>query len=346
MPDDITVTPSESPTSFSDLPASAWQEPTADAGSGEGSQPSETPAADATAAITPASRDSAPPDVTPREGADGGTDKPGPIPFDRHEAVLKPIRERAEAAEAKWQRIAWAEELASAGRSPEQIKEALQLYDGIDGHPDKFLETFYERLSNHPHYASLVRSWAGRVLAGHKAPAEDDPEPQPVYYTATDPATGQPGRYLSDQYQREWKAWYDRQQDKRLDAKIAPLVQDKQQREQREQLLTAANTLYKQEFDTMKADWEHVKTLPYAEKYKADIKAEVVASGHTISLHRAYANVLNKVLPDISQSERAKVLSEFRTQANGSGLQPKSPATTTPGPAPKNFRDLPPEAWK
>ena len=146
MADTSTVPTSESPSSFSALPASAWQEPVADAASGAGSQPAETPAADATSAPSPEGA-TVPPAETPREGAEGNRQQSGPIPFDRHEAILKAEREKTAALEAKWQRVAWAEELANAGRNPEQVQEALRLFDGIDANPDQFLAKFYELLS-------------------------------------------------------------------------------------------------------------------------------------------------------------------------------------------------------
>jgi hypothetical protein len=235
--------------------------------------------------------------------------------------------------------VAWAEELANAGRNPEQIREALQVYDGLDAHPDQFLERFYEILSSDPRLAPAARAFRDRLIRE----AQEDQEPQPEYYEGTDPQTGQRRRYLDEQSQKAREAWLERQHEKQ----VAPLKRDQEARVQREQTLEAANAIYKSEYDSTKAAYEKVSKLPFFAEMKADLGARVKASDYKMSLHEAYTEVLiEKILPTLRQTEKANLLTELRTQANASGLKPGAPVATTPGSAPKNFRDLPPEAWR
>lgn len=339
MSDTSTVSASDSPSSFSALPAESWKEPAASESSGTATQTVETPAADATSAITPAGRDSAESSATPREGADGAASSSGPIPFDRHKEILEAERKQRTDLDAKWQRVAWAEELVNAGRTREQIQQALDVFDGIDTHPDQFLERFYEILSQDPRLTPAMTAFRERLIKA----AHEDREPQPEYFEGTDPQTGQRGRFLTEQSLREREAWIKRQYEKQ----VAPLKRDQEERAHKEQTLEVANRIYKSEFDSMKAAYEDVSKLPFFADIKADIKAHVEGSSYKMSLHEAYTKALNeKILPTLRQTEKANVLAELRTQANASGLKPSAPVAATPGPAPRNFKDLPAEAWK
>lgn len=349
MSDTSTVTASESPSSFSALPASAWEEPIADGTSGAGSQPAETPQTGAAPEITPASRDSAGPEPTPRAGEEGDRQQSGPIPYDRHKAILEDERKQRTDLEAKWQRVAWAEELANAGHGADAIREALKLYDGIDGNPIEFLGRFYELLSQHPQHQTAARSWAGRILGTRgAAEPEADPEPTPTYYEGTDPATGQRIRVIadSDGYRQKWQEWFARQQAAQVDQKIAPLLQDKEARERQARELQAANQIYGEEF---KRTQDEIAGLRKYEHFSANEKGVlqlVKDSGYKLSPTAAFVQLLNeKILPTLSQTERTKTLTELRTQANASTVSPKAAATATPGPAPNRFRDLPKGAW-
>lgn len=340
MDDTSTVTPSESPSSFSDLPKESWQEASANDTSGAGSQPAETPVTDATSAITPAGRDSATPSVTPREGADGVASSSGPIPFERHKEILEAERKSRTDLESKLARVAWAEELANAGRSAQQVREALELYDGLDSQPlDQFLAALYEQTSNHPQLSAAAKAFRERLIRE----AQEDAEPVPEWFEGTNPQTGQRERFLTAQSQREREAWLARQAAKRE----APLKRDLESRAQREETLKTANEIYQREFKSMQADYDEVKALPHFQEIKADIKALMEGSGYKMSLFQAYTKAFNeKVLPTLSQRNKSEVLAELRTQANASGLKPSAPVSSTPGQSPRNFKDLPAEAWK
>src|SRR3990167_4931543 len=153
------------PSSFLD-PSLTWTDEAAPAEASSAStdpQPTDTATAPSPAAAT------TPPAPEPTTG-EAPLDS-GPIPLDRHKAILDAERKKYGDLDAKWQRVAWADELVSAGKTADQVKQGLALFDSLSRQePTQLLETLYEELKNHPQFAPQVRSWAGKVLAGGRQP--------------------------------------------------------------------------------------------------------------------------------------------------------------------------------
>jgi hypothetical protein len=270
-----------------------------------------------------------PPGETPRDGAQGAESGQlrGPIPYDRHQEILN--RQRAE-AENRWQRVAWADELVQAGKTPTQIREALAIFDGIDTDPVGFLERFHEQLSGHPTLAPQVRSFAARILGSRPHEAEPDPEPQP------DLEDRERGiiSYSHDQL-RKWQEWNRRQTDARVQdreqqmlARLAPLEQEKKRRD----LEAAVNQVYAENYQSAEQEFEEMSKLPHFTEQKQAIKAFMEAHDYKgVTLKDAYIDVLVKVvLPNLSHTERAKTLDTLKTQANaGRSVNPRTGAAAT-----------------
>lgn len=317
-------------TSFSDTRL-AWS----DEGAGADSPPADSthdPQTPDTATDPSPEAATTPPAQEPTPGEAPFAD--GPIPLDRHKAILEGERKKLADAEAKWQRVAWAEELASSGKTPEQIREALSLYDGIDADPATFLERFYDSLHTHPQFALQVRSWAAKVLAGGRKPVEAvdphaDPEPGPDFQDEK----GTP--FFSAPQLQKWHQWQQRQQEARINERIAPLIRDREQAQEQERLRIA----YTEVENQVKSDLEAFRQQPYFKEHEADIKAYLAQHEWKKSLADAYTHVLTtKVLPTLKSAERADTLAELKTHAAASTVKPSTaaPATTT---TPKSFFD-------
>ncbi len=318
---------SDSPTSFTD-PDLKWSDET----SGADSPTAVTPSTDDATDSPPASATTGS-ETTPREGASEAGQQSGPLPFERHKAILE--AQRAE-SDAKWQRVSWAEELVNAGKTPDQIREALQIYDGVGADPVDFLNRFHQQLETHPQYAPQVRSWAARILGGHKGqgqptPQATDAEPQPDFQ---DQATGTP--IFSATRLREWHEWKARQDQATRDSDIAPLrdyVQKQQFTEQVKQVWT-------DEENRTKAELEDMRTKPHFKENEKDVRAFMEARQWKASLQDAYIHVLTtKILPTLSATEQAKTLTELKTQAAaGNSVNPRAGAAVVPA-SPKGFYD-------
>ncbi len=257
----------------------------------------------------------------------------GPIPLERHKAILEKERKERSELEAKWARTAWADELVSAGKTREQIQDALALFDGIDRDPAGFLERFYEQLQGQPELAPQVRSWAGKVLAGGRKPVEaadpvGDPEPQPDFES-----NGVP--FFSAPQMQKHLQWQQRQMEAKWTERMSPLLTAHQQREQEVQFQRQVA----KETESLKAQLEEMRQKPYFTDHEADIRAYLAERQFNSTLQDAYVHVLTtKVLPTLKSTERASTLAELKTQAAASSAKPSSAAPATPV-RPRDFDD-------
>lgn len=329
---------SDSPTSLLD-PSINWVE-TGDTGAE--SPTAVTPSTDEgpdTSHVGPGDTAGATPDAgaQSRAGADGATPSPpGDVPYERHKAVLE--AQRAE-SDAKWQRVAWAEELQKAGKTPDQIREALDIYDRVDGDPVGFLGRFYQQLENHPVYAQQVRSEIARILGGRgrtaNAEPEGDPEPQPDY-TGQD-AQGREIPVYSPQQQRKWGEWKARQEQAARDAEIGPI---RQYVEQQRTLAAVQQIVAGEEKAALDEVAEFRKKPHFSEHEKGFINDWMKERHYRAPLAHAYIALLTeKVMPSLSQTAKTQLMTELKTQAAaGTSVNPRAGAAATPK-APTGFRD-------
>jgi hypothetical protein len=321
------------PTTFSD-PSLDWS----GGGATEATSPVAEPESTTTDSAQPPASATTSPENAPTDSA--APPESGPIPLERHKAILEDERKQRTDLEAKWQRVAWAETLADAGKSPEQIQQALQLFDGIDGDPAGFLERFYSALQEHPQYAPQIRSWAGRVLGGQRQtaapqpnggaqPHGDDPEPQPDYQDQS----GTP--FYGAARLAEWGKWRDRQLEARINERINPLLEDRQQAQQRQQLEQQRASVEA----GLRTELETLRKQPHFKEHESKVKAYLASKQWKASLAEAWNHVLvTDVLPSLNSTVKAQTLAELQTQAAASSLKPNSSAPVTQG-SPKGFMD-------
>ncbi len=284
--------------------------------------------------ITPAAA-TAQPVSTPTPGA--GATPQGPIPFERHKAILDEARAEAD---RKWSRVSWAEEYATAGATPEEIREAWQLRREAFQNPDKFIPQLLNQAKSDPRLAQVVRSWAAEILGtttgnGHKAGPDDETEPQADYYTQAADGTKTP--FMSAAQHQKWAEWWSRKQD----AKLQPLLNKEQEREQ--QAVKQENE--RKALGIATREVTELRKNPLFVKHEADVTALLKAHDYRMPLHRAWLQVLEtKILPNLSQTERAKTVAELKTQAAASGIKPGAATASTPK-EPSSFKD-PSLVWR
>jgi hypothetical protein len=256
--------------------------------------------------------------------------EPGPIPYSRHKEILEGERTKLAEQEAKWQRVAWADELATAGYTPEQIREAIGTQRALRENPVAALEELYGAIQNSPHYAEQARSFAGKLL-GSKAQAEDA-EPQPDLIGQD--ANGQFRVYSAEQLAKR-EAWLERRMVGQLEQRFQPLLQAHQQAQQREQ--QQARDV--QEAGAAKAEFDAFKDRPHFAEHKADILAFMQAKQWQVPLSDAYNHILvTKVIPKLQETGKAQAMADFQKQAQASSAKPSSAAPVTPA-TPKSFFD-------
>ena len=256
----------------------------------------------------------APPDPSLAQAAtqpDGTSEAPGslpnrgPIPFDRHQAVL--TRTRNETSE-KARRETLAEFGIAEGVTPKVVAHGVNLARMLSENPKLFLQIVQSQLGVE----------AAPAAAAAPKPAED-PEPEPDIPLTDGRAT------MSVERLREWNAWNERRLTKQFDEKYGPIRDAHEQ-----QTLTVARQREAQSLVSAAAKW------PMFDKLRPHVKAIIAAQSGPLtqtSLHDAYITAYRdhgqKMLREEWEAERSGQLTR---KAGASTVQPGAPRPSTPRP--------------
>jgi hypothetical protein len=296
--------------------------------------PSESPSGTDDAPQTPPASATTSPE-TPTATTEAGATPQGPIPYDRHKAVVDGIRAEADARVARYR---WAEELEQAGIDAQTARDLVQQKNwraDVEANPIAFIERLAEAARNDPSKAQQVRSVAARILGQRVAgqpqgqPDASDPEPQPDF---EDRASG--STFYSAPQLAKWNEWHARQLESRVSAKFEPLLQERQQRIDAEQQHQAIQQQYAATYQGLEGELNELRQQPLFVEHFEKVKAFCKAQNFTVGPKDAWLHILHTdVLPNLSQTERTKTVAELRTQATSSSVNPKGAATSTPGTA-------------
>jgi hypothetical protein len=254
----------------------------------------------------------APPDPSLAQAAtqpDGTSEAPGslpnrgPIPFDRHQAVL--TRTRNEVGEQARRKTL--DEFGIGGLSAEEVRTGVTMLQSLKRGGVGFLD----------YLRNQIDPQAAAAPAAPK-PAEDV-EPEPDIPLADGRAT------MSVERLREWNAWNERRLTKQFDEKYGPIRDAHEQ-----QTLTVARQREAQSLVSAAAKW------PMFDKLRPHVKAIIAAQSGPLtqtSLHDAYITAYRdhgqKMLRDEWEAERSGQLTR---KASASTVQPGAPRPSTPRP--------------
>jgi hypothetical protein len=250
---------------------------------------------------------------TPPEAAVPAETK-GPIPFDRHEAILKNARTKTE------------QEVVQ--RFQQQYGPHVELGSRIQQDPVGTVVQLVNELSSHPQYATEVISALARTLGarrGMNTAVEEAPQADLV---TTDGKT----EVYSAEQQAKREAWLLQKWEKQLEERLTPLQQREQQAQERERYEVAVKDAHTR----MAKVLEPFKALPEFKENQQAIAAKTQAfmdEGHDpqTALGLAVANVLRDVvLPNRTAQSRNELVAQAVAKATGSttvpGQNPAAPA--------------------
>lgn len=261
----------------------------------------------------------------------------GPIPVERHKALLEAERKNTAAEKAKWERVQWASELVDQGATAEEVRHALSIRRDLRERPEQVIEALLTEAAGIPELVAQVRSIAGRVLGGGQVPQaqpQADEEPPPDMF---DTASGIQGYSAAQQRKRD--EWLTRRIETKFAEDNKPIKdwwQSQQKREQQEAKTRAHNAEIKQHVDIQGARLDAlVKMGTEAGYYDNDFKAKMAeyAKGldYNVTVDQAWTHVFHShVLPTLGQRERSRYDAALRTQANASSVGPKAGAASVP----------------
>jgi hypothetical protein len=239
-------------------------------------------------------------------------DPKGPIPFDRHEVILRNARTKTE------------QEVTQ--RFQEQYAPHVEFGNKFRADPVGTLAQSVAELSEHPEYGPQIISALARTLGSRRglrqaAPAETD-EPQ------ADLQTPDGLRVFSADQQGKREAWLKQQWLQEVDQRLTPF----QQREEAARATEQREAATKDAHTRMSKVIEPYKALPEFAEHREAIAAKtqaLLSEGHDAStaLGLAVATVLREVvMPSRAAQSRNDLVAQAVAKSTGS--------TTVPGTAP------------
>lgn len=293
----------------SSAPASTWDEAFAAqglTGSSDPDSPTQAPPAPAPATVEPVAQVA--------EAAPAPSDQKGPIPFERHDAIVRNTREKT------------AREVV--GQVQQHYGPAIDFQTRLQADPQGTLTQLITEAVADPNLGPMIKSHLARTLGQRKV----NEEPQP------DLDAGNGVLLYSHEQQQKREQWLRQQMAQEMNQRFAPIEQERQQREAQ----AAAERQTQQTRQTVTTRLGEFKKQPGFTENEPEIQSlqkQYVDSGMDpwSALGLAYAGVLNsKVLPKVRAESQSTLVAQAVAKANASTSNPASVAPSTL-PRPKSW---------
>lgn len=249
--------------------------------------------------------------------------KPGEPPQDKWPTILDNARANTrKEVEKEWEPYAWAKTVPR-----EALAEMTQIANRMHSDPIGFLSDFVKDLEAHPTHSQALRSHAGRILSsGRQQPSVDLSPDVDVY--------GDNGQIVAKTFSAErMQAIVQKAVQEAIGKEVQPLKSEREQRLAREKAETQRAAIAKQ----ADAIWNKAKGWTGFTEHAAEIDS-AMAQHPDWTLHDAYIEV---VVPNLSKTERVKVLADLSAKPAASTVSPASGTTSTPKPdSEKSWEEL------
>ena len=300
----------------------------------------DNPTADASSASNVAvdsSSDAAQTAASPTETPLATEPPPGPLPYERHKAILDKAYAERDGLKAQIEQLSWAQQVPAEVRP--QIHRLIEMAAKTQGDPVAFLMELAAEVQNDPRHAAALKSHAARMLGTRSAPQVADEEPGPdivvdghSWYSAGQQAKRE--QWLTRQLAGQMSAVVQEQV-----APLATLAQRVADAERTQAATKAAEAFAATEF-------EKVSKLPGFVDHQAEISAAFdaeIAKVPKADQDRVAAIVLRDVyhavvLPKLTASSNQTLLKTLTAKASASslGTTPTVAATAT---RPRSMRE-------
>lgn len=243
----------------------------------------------------------------------------GPIPYERHESILKNARTKTETEISQ--------------RFQQQYGAHVELGNRITADPVGTVVGLIEGLASHPDHGNAVISALARTLGSRRSAGEDS-EPQ------ADLQTPDGTLVYSAQQQARREQWVRRQIEQQIDQRLQPLQAREQQRVAQERVTQAkAEAMTRmgkvlEPYKQMMPDFDSHKPA-LLEKSRAYLEA-----GHDAqtALGLAVTAVLHESLPKRAAQSRDQLVAQAVAKATGS-TSPPGTAPAAPAARPTDFAE-------
>lgn len=245
-------------------------------------------------------------------------DQKGPIPFERHDAIVKNVREKT------------AREVV--GQVQQHYGPAIDFQYRLQADPGGTLTQLISEAVADPTLGPVITAHLARTLGARRGQKVVTEEPQP------DLDAGNGVLLYSHEQQQKREAWLRQQMAAEMNQRLAPIEQDRQQREAQ----IAAERQAQQTRQTVTSRLSEFQKRPGFKDHERDIaerQQQYVDSGMDTwsALGLAYADVYTeKVVPQERAKSQSQLVSQAVAKANASTSNPANVAPSTL-PRPKSW---------
>jgi len=265
----------------------------------------------------------------------------GQIPQSRRQSILDNARKKARAEREtelnqEWEsKTGWAKDI-----DPQEAAIVREWVRRGNTDPVGLVSDLWQRVQNDPTHGTRLRSEAARILGARQGQAQPAEDAMPQPDIPTDTSNGQPVVYSAQQLQKLLE-WQDRRSEARLKKELEPYQQDRQTRQQTEELLS----MQAQSTDYATKTVTPLTKLPGFEEHKAAIAKEYEAmairdprTGQMVpdpndprsegeKLRDAYLKI---VVPTLSSAGRQQAVTDLHRKANANTVNPSATSSTEP----------------
>ena len=291
--------------------------PVADSADASSASPSDSPSSEA-----------APAAASPTETPQAAEPPPGPLPYERHKAILDKAYAERDALKAQVERAAWAQQVPA-----EMGPRLLAMAQRVQGDPVGFLRELAAEIQSDPRHAAALRSYAASTLAQRPAAAAvTDEEPGPDIVVDGH-------RWYSAEQQAKREAWNARKLADQLGAVVQERVGPLAELAQRVASAEAQQRQAKEAEAFATEHFDRVSRLPGFKEHQAEISAAFDAAVAKVPpadrdrlsptiLRDVYADV---VLPKLTETSNQTLLKTLTAKASAAslGTRPTVAATAT-----------------
>lgn len=235
----------------------------------------------------------------------------GPIPFERHQAILQNTRQKA------------AEEVV--GRVQQHYGAAIEFQSRLQSDPQGTLTQLIDEVVSDPNLGPQMMSHLARTLSQRRGQKALNEEPQPDLLTTDGDLV-----FSAGQYQKR-EAWLRQQMAEEVNQRLAPIEQERQ-RQAEAAALERRSQETRQTVTTRLSEWQKRPGFRDHQQAIAVKQSEYVRAGLDTwsALGLAYADIYTeRVLPKVQADSQTTLVKSAFAKAQGSTSHPGQVAPST-----------------
>lgn len=229
---------------------------------------------------------------------------------------------RSSPPEDRWPSILDNARAKTRAEVEQEFRQKYSRYDQFETDPLAAVLGWLDQGSQHSIYGPHIANWAEQYVGKRHGQAPEEPKPDvPIM----DQAGNVTGYTYSDRQLQAREKWLTHQLNQQWEERLGPLEQREAARQERDQQTEVMQNANQHASHTLAS----LRSQPYFKEHEVRIREAFEQHPEWgDNIHAAYNHVLiNEILPNLSQAEQRRTITELQTKAGGNTVNPGSPVT-------------------